>query len=128
MPASDSIRATIRAADGASVGTVLISTLPKSSPGSLNLAEAADPNSLAQIQITEGHEYLYEWEGEAGPVGIEPSEVFQPDVLGGGRGRLRPALNTGLLRVRASKPGAEGNFALEVRSVKLEYLSEYRWM
>jgi predicted component of viral defense system (DUF524 family) len=47
----------------------------------------------------------------------------------GRRGRLRPGLHTGALPIRILGEGkAVGRVRLEVRSRKLEYLSEYRWM
>jgi predicted component of viral defense system (DUF524 family) len=94
----------------------------------------AEPEAHAgtpPIQLLEGVEYGYEWElsGEGPPVECEPAEIFFCDDQLGIRGRLRPGLNTGSLDVRVYRQGKElGGLELEVRSRKLDYLSEYRWM
>src|SRR4051812_34522895 len=56
------------------------------------------PDSLAPVQVLEGHEYLYEWRGisGSGPFQTEPTEAFQQDADDGLRGRFRPALATGI--------------------------------
>src|SRR5690242_1487629 len=93
--------------------------------------EVASENVLAEIQLIEGHEYLYEWLGDAGPgvIRIEPVEIFQPDTIRGHPGRLRPGLRTGLVRIRVcDSSGETAEAEVEVRAAKLSYLSEYRWM
>lgn len=77
-------------------------------------------------------EYRYTWVtiglGD-GPLVTDPEEVFQPDTLEGMSGRLRPGLATGTIRVvLRTDISTLGQLELEVRSRKLSYLSEYRWM
>ena len=88
--------------------------------------------AVPPIQLLESQEYTYEWEGLSTVVqGVftDPAEVFQPDTVDGLRGRLRPGLRTGTLPVVLLQAGAVlGEIELEVRSRKLNYISEYRWM
>jgi predicted component of viral defense system (DUF524 family) len=89
-----------------------------------------DP-SVEQVQLLEGHEYLYEINllEPLGSVETDRPEIFQPDAASGERGRLRTGLYTGMLPVTVRTRGLEvGTLALEVRSRKLDYLSQYRWM
>ncbi len=55
--------------------------------------------------------------------------MFVPDPDLGHRGRLRPGLYTGTLRVRFRRGDDElGSASFEVRPTKLDYLRSYRWM
>jgi predicted component of viral defense system (DUF524 family) len=80
----------------------------------------------------EGNEYRYELvvgRGASDPLETDHPEVFVPDRVDGQSGRLRPGLYTGLMSVRILVRGvAWGRFSIEVRSRKLAYLSDYRWM
>ncbi|MGF6791717.1 DUF2357 domain-containing protein [Paraburkholderia sp. 35.1] len=92
----------------------------------------ASNNSVDAVELLEGMEYRYAWEDVQADVGnliADPEEVFQPDTAEGKSGRLRPGLATGTVRV-ALRAGTNtlGHLELEVRSRKLSYLSEYRWM
>lgn len=123
--------------DGAVQGYLRIALLPRgtdSIPSPL-LHETGNKDSdeaLAPIQLLEGFEYRYEWENlpaRASSVITDPEEVFQPDSPDGLRGRLRAGLSTGVLEVGLRYEGDTlGRLELEVRSRKLNYLSEYRWM
>jgi predicted component of viral defense system (DUF524 family) len=85
--------------------------------------------TLEPIQILENYEYHYEFDGLPLPVDTDHPEVFQPDRSSGEVGRLRPGLFTGLMSVKVLSSGLSvGGFALEVRSRKLDYLRQYRWM
>lgn len=137
MPAVNEIRAAARSADGAVRGYLRIALLPKQNatlPAPLvdMGSDASDDDSLARIQLLEGHEYRYEWESLpafASTVSTDPEEAFQPDTSDGLKGRLRPGLSTGTLQVLLrSGEVTLGQLELEVRSRKLHYLSEYRWM
>jgi predicted component of viral defense system (DUF524 family) len=90
-----------------------------------------DP-TVSPIQLLEGQEYRYEWEFDRAPqttVTTDPEDIFQPDLESGCRGRLRPGLATGLIKVvLRSEEDLIGQLELEVRSHKLTYRSEYRWM
>lgn len=84
------------------------------------------------IELQEGMEYRYSWSGlpsNMGTVFADPEEVFQPDTNDGLSGRLRPGLSTGTMRVVLRDSSAViGQLELEIRSRKLTYLAEYRWM
>ncbi|MFP3435098.1 DUF2357 domain-containing protein, partial [Paraburkholderia sp. SIMBA_061] len=77
-------------------------------------------------------EYRYAWEilgSNGSPLNADPEELFQPDTTDGASGRLRPGLATGTIRVVLRTDARTlGQMELEVRSRKLSYLSEYRWM
>ncbi|MFA8325280.1 DUF2357 domain-containing protein [Burkholderia ubonensis] len=77
-------------------------------------------------------EYRYTWESfgsDGSPLIADPEEIFQPDTFDGMSGRLRPGLATGTIRVvLRTDVSTLGQMELEVRSRKLSYLSEYRWM
>ncbi|WP_431820869.1 DUF2357 domain-containing protein [Burkholderia sp. F1] len=87
---------------------------------------------VGTVELLEGMEYRYSWENFGSDVGCliaDPEEVFQPDSFDGTSGRLRPGLATGTIRVvLRTDVGTLGQMELEVRSRKLSYLSEYRWM
>jgi predicted component of viral defense system (DUF524 family) len=126
-----------KAEDGVVRGYLKVALLPRdysASPPPLLEADASyiAEYSLAPVQLLEGQEYLYEWEGipaEIDRVTTDPEEAFQPDTADGFRGRLRPGLSTGTLQVCLRTGEQElGQLELEVRSRKLHYLSEYRWM
>lgn len=93
-------------------------------------ATDADAESVSQVQLLEGAEYRYvllttQHEGSW----LEPREVFQPDTEDGLTGRVRPGLFTGSLKVVLRQIDCTlGEATVEVRSRKLNYLSEYRWM
>jgi predicted component of viral defense system (DUF524 family) len=81
--------------------------------------------------VVEGQEYRYEWEvdGSVGDLAVDPEELFQPDTSRGRSGRLRPGLSTGMVQVKLRADGVElGALEIEVRSRKLGYEDEYRWM
>ena len=138
MPAVNEARVAARTADGVIQGYLRIALLPKQERSLaaplMDLGdEARDSDSLPPIQLLEGYEYRYEWEAlpdTISPVSTDPEEAFQPDSIDGLKGRLRPGLATGTLQVQLRSGGGAslGQLELEVRSRKLHYLSEYRWM
>lgn len=136
MAAVEHARVPLQSAHGAVVGWLRVRLLPGSQgfvPHPLLDLSAdvnADPNA-ARVQLLEGVEYGYEWDwiSDFERIECEPAEIFFPDDQTRIRGRLRPGLNTGSLDVRIFRDGVElGALELEVRSRKLDYLSEYRWM
>ena len=136
MPAVAKVRVPLQTGDRAGRAHLQIAVLPRmvsAGPAPL-LDERGAPSldaTVAEIQLLEGQEYLYEWEGlsELSKLVTDPAEVFQPDTSDGLRGRLRPGLWTGALNVVARcGDQSVGQLELEVRSRKLEYRSEYRWM
>ena len=137
MAAVSETRVPARSEDGVVSGYLRIVLLPRSAgripPPLLEAVVDLDRGDvLAPVQLIEGHEYLYEWEDlsvHGTSVSTDPEEVFQPDTADGVKGRLRPGLATGVLEVRLRSGAVEvGQLELEVRSRKLHYLSEYRWM
>ena len=137
MPAVIETKVPARSADGSVHGYLRIALLPRTSTSPADplfdmLNEAGEDDARAKIQLLEGQEYLYEWESLpafATTVSTDPVEVFQPDTSDGRKGRLRPGLSTGALPVTLRTGETSlGQLELEVRSRKLNYLSEYRWM
>jgi uncharacterized protein len=92
----------------------------------------APTDSACNVELLEGAEYRYTWEdvpAEISSLIADPEEIFQPDTVDGKSGRLRPGLATGTVRVSLrAGPLSIGQLELEVRSRKLTYQSEYRWM
>ncbi|WP_158307811.1 DUF2357 domain-containing protein [Ramlibacter tataouinensis] len=88
-----------------------------------------DGSSYELVQLFEGEEYLYSWEGPAGDVVTEPRELFRPDRHSGRSGRLRTGLSVGFVPVTVFSGLVEaGTCELEVRPRKLTYEDEYKWM
>lgn len=114
-----------------------IATLPRSANSSAGTlwapaTESTSSNPVSAVEVLEGHEYRYEWIGVDATlerVQVDPEELFQPDSMDGRSGRLRPGLSTGVVPV-VLRCGERvlGQLEIEVRSRKLTYLSEYRWM
>ena len=137
MPAVAELRAPARSSIGTTCGVLRIAVLPKQKAiGLAPLVERAGDASvgedLAPYQLVEGIEYRYEWEevpANVLTVETDPEEIFQPDTKDGKKGRLRPGLFVGTIQVVLRNGTATlGQLELEVRSRKLNYLSEYRWM
>jgi hypothetical protein len=87
--------------------------------------------TLEPVQILEGVEYRYAFLGgsETLPLLTDRPEVLAPDDETGRTGRLRPGLSTGSLPISLRQADVNlGVVALEVRSRKLNYLSDYRQM
>jgi predicted component of viral defense system (DUF524 family) len=137
MPAVEEVRVPARSTEGEICGYLRIALLPQNRgvlPAPLLDAgkDAVGEELQSPIQLLEGHEYRYEWEEvpvSARSIATDPKEAFQPDTTNGLKGRLRPGLSTGTLQVQLrSGELTLGQLELEVRSRKLNYLSEYRWM
>ena len=103
-----------------------ISALPgRASP----IAKVLGPTSYEHVQLIEGEEYLYVWEGPDGDLVTEPRELFRPDRLSGRSGRIRSGLSVGFVPVTVFAESIEvGCCELEVRPRKLTYEQEYKWM
>ncbi len=116
---------------GVQRGSLFVSTLPSGDGSAIApLVELADVDAggLETIQLLEGCEYLYEIDAPAS-VEVDTKELFAQDDKTGKRGRLRTRLYTGRVEVRVAL-GSEcmRPIAFEVRSSKLGYLDDYRWM
>jgi predicted component of viral defense system (DUF524 family) len=131
------VSAPLHGSTGKIAARLRIAVLPRrvASPGATlwsSDSTAASIGSAGAVELLEGMEYRYTWEDvhpDINSLIAEPEEIFQPDTLDGKSGRLRPGLATGTIRV-VLRAGASslGQLELEVRSRKLSYLSEYRWM
>jgi len=86
---------------------------------------------LLPVRLVEDSEYVYLVEGvdSAAVIRLQPTEMFSADDSGGTRGRLRTGSYVGVLPVEVQVAGQQiGRFRLEVRSRKLSYMDEYRYM
>jgi predicted component of viral defense system (DUF524 family) len=99
------------------------------------LIEVDNDNSgdgAPNIQLLESCEYRYVFSSPhsaGGLISTDHADVFQADTRDGHSGRVRPGLYTGTLPIRVFQDDVEiGAFSVEVRSRKLGYLDEYRWM
>jgi predicted component of viral defense system (DUF524 family) len=120
--------------EGNRAARLRLSLLPsaKAELGPLMIADEGDEPGLERVQLLEDGEYRYALEGTTrarGDVWLEPAEMFSPDAVGALEGRMRVRLSTGRVPIRLAASGewlAEG--AVEVRSTKLGYLTDYRRM
>ena len=137
MKGARSVLVTLRDTAKRERGTIEISLLPAASeeqaiPLLVDLRGVAEKDeTLEPVQLLEGAEYRY-------AIAVEPNrnrvrtdrpEIFQPDDITGRTGRLRPGMHVGLLPVRIeTADGQAFEASFEVRSRRLDYLSQYRWM
>jgi uncharacterized protein len=89
-----------------------------------------EPDSVvADVQLLEDAEYEYLFAGVTGRITTDHADVFsanRPPSMGG---RLKPWRNTGTVTARVRVDDQElGTVSFEVRSRKLNYKNEYRWM
>lgn len=149
MPGVKEVRVPIEGKDGSVRGHVVLRLLPNTGPsvppllldyrtvggvranGGLQTGDG--PAGMPPIQLLEGAEYHYKFQLRAddlrGPVSTDRPEVMWPDDESGIAGRLRPGLYTGTLPVTVFAVGEPvGQFVVEVRSRKLDYLTHYEWM
>jgi len=126
----------VEGAAGREVASVRLLLLPEARddtvpPLLIELRERERDDTCAPVQLLEGAEYRFEFEytGKAKMISTDKREVFQSDSYSGRTGRVRPGLYVGTLPVRVFADGEEmGRFEVEVRSRKLDYLADYRWM
>lgn len=92
---------------------------------------ARDP-ALEPLQLVEDGEYRYTFcplVPTPAPIRLDPEDLFSPDGADWLSGRLRPGFATGTMAVTIRTGAQElGRVAFEVRSRKLDYVSQYRWM
>jgi predicted component of viral defense system (DUF524 family) len=87
--------------------------------------------TLEPVQLLEGAEYRYEFlsSPSSEPLYTDTPEVFTPDDETGRTGRLRSGLYTGAMHIKVFQGQIElGMASCEVRSRKLDYLTDYRRM
>lgn len=137
MPSTTQVTVDVIGETTATVIQLRISLLPKDQAHALPaplLDESATLErdlALHPVQLLESHEYRYEFLSGVSQVPIETNlpEIFHPDTSDGRSGRIKTALFTGAMSVQVLAGGKPlGHFAVEVRSRKLDYLSQYRWM
>jgi predicted component of viral defense system (DUF524 family) len=139
MPSCESAEIDVCDSLGRKTISVNIALLPRSSAGTapslppLLLFEPSTESSVVpSVQLLENVEYRYEFvlqDGDSRSVTTDHTDTFQADTRDGRSGRVRPGLYTGTLPIRVFLDGNEcGYFSVEVRSRKLGYLTEYRWM
>jgi len=115
-------------------GRLRLSLLPAQREDSgrlLDLRDDEPSDGLLPVRLVEDSEYVYLVEAvdSVGIVRLQPSEMFSADDSGGARGRLRTGSYVGVLPVDVQVAGQSiGRIRLEVRSRKLTYLDEYRYM
>jgi hypothetical protein len=132
MAATDQVELPLMNASELCCGTLVISVPPSSRddarPKLVDL-RGGDDHGLEPVQLLEAAEYRYCINVAADTVTVEPREAIYPDDQSGRTGRLRTGLYTGRLTLSVFAGGVElGRAAFEVRSTKLGYLDEYRWM
>lgn len=138
MSRVDKVQVPIEDARGGRHGYVEIQVLSSSERSAAPplLDRRNDPEleaGVAGVQLLEGCEYHYaivlETVSPRSSVTTDRPEIFRPDPWPRLTGRIRPGLFTGTLPVGVFVDGRRiGGFELEVRSLKLDYLSHYRWM
>jgi predicted component of viral defense system (DUF524 family) len=115
-------------------GRIRLSLLPpwrEDSGRLLDLRNEEPSDGLLPVRLVEDSEYVYSVEAleSLGVIRLQPSEMFSPDDSTGTRGRLRTGSYVGVLPVEVQVAGQPiGRIRLEVRSRKLSYLDEYRYM
>lgn len=121
---------------GAVSGQLTIACLPRGdSKGPALILDRRDdpPEALiaqAAVQLLEEAEYTFDVDVEGSPITVDPEDLFNRSDVDGKSGRLRPGRSTGTVsvKVRDGDRRLIGHCQLEVRSKKLNYVSEYRWM
>ncbi len=86
--------------------------------------------SEEEIQVVEGGIYEYALTADNPQAHLDDSDVIQPSRIANGTGRFEPGLATGLLPlvVRDSLGQEFSRATVEVRSAKIDYLTQYRTM
>ena len=124
----DSVRLKPRDADA---GIALVLSRLPNSPARLWVGSDDETAGLEPIQVVEAAEYRYKIEG-SGVEGVKTDrpEMFASDEASGRSGRFRPGEHTGLLTVSilSQSEAVLGTFGIEIRSLKVSYLTDYRVM
>ena len=125
MPDVPNATVPVLAPDGREVAQLHIKALN----GVLIRLEDEPDSVVAEVQLLEDAEYHYAFEGVHGQVSTDHDDVFKPDPAPSKAGRLKPWRNTGTVTARVRVDDQElGTVSFEVRSKKLNYKNEYRWM
>ncbi len=96
----------------------------------LDLRDTHVEDGLEPVQLVEAARYKYEvLDTPLTPINrLDPDELFEPDDETLRVGRLTPGLHTGRLTIAVHSGGEVFRAQVEVRSVKLGYLDDYRHM
>jgi hypothetical protein len=128
------VELSLRDSRGREGGVLQIALLPRgpTEPAPLiDLRPNPPEDELEPVQLLEDHEYRFVVRPSR-PVATlltDRPEIVVADSAEGLAGRLRPGSHTGRLSLRFEDPrGLLGEAAVEVRSRKLGYLADYRWM
>jgi predicted component of viral defense system (DUF524 family) len=120
-----------------SVGSIAIKCLPgksewRDTPAIVDWRGSPEtPEGQSPVQLLEDVEYRFEAKTKLSePLTFEPTDVFDTDSPNGLTGRLRPGRHTGTIfaSVLDHSGAVVAKTDFEVRSRKLEYMDEYRWM
>ncbi|MDP2342289.1 MAG: DUF2357 domain-containing protein [Deltaproteobacteria bacterium] len=117
--------------DGRALGSLIIHARRRSGPDALrDFRNTPTDDGIEPVQLVEGCEYRFELKKcVAKKVRWRPSELFDADDDTGRAGRLRTKLSTGRVSIVACVDGQNARpVAIEVRSIKLDYLDDYRQM
>lgn len=130
---SRSVAVPIETPEGAVAGHLHLSLLPSRQTAAGLFDFRADPDretSVEPIQLVEGFEYRYRIQASPySTFSTDRPEIFEGDDSTGAAGRVRPGQFTGRLPIGIfSNSERIGSVSIEVRSRKLDYLREYRWM
>jgi hypothetical protein len=125
----------LRDSSGRETGVLEIALLPRApaEPAPLiDLRPNPPEDELEPVQLLEDHEYRFVVRPSrpvSTPLLSDRPEIVVADRIEGLAGRLRPGSHTGRLSLRFEDPqDLLGETAVEVRSRKLGYLADYRWM
>lgn len=113
------------------IATLTIRCLPGRTDwqGQALLRLAARSSTGAAVQLLEESEYEFAVVGLEETVTLEPVEIFDVSSRDGRYGRIRTRRWTGTVEVAVVLDGLiAGRGEVEVRSRKLQYESEYKWM
>jgi predicted component of viral defense system (DUF524 family) len=131
----DAVEVALKTSNGEPKGTLIIKRLPRTkSFGLPQLLDYRDnfnrDDDGEAIQLLEGVEYRYSITSleNVNTVTCDHPEIFESDEFDGTSGRLKPRMYVGTLRVRFALAGDVCEIGLEVRSKKIEYRTQYRWM
>ena len=118
----------VRDATGRSVGTLSLRVPPhRRMEGFAAILGPADGSAF--YRLLEDAEYRFEWTGLPATISTSHPELFFADDEVGRTGRLSPGRATGIVVARVTSAGRPaGTVEFEVRSRKLGYEDEYRWM
>lgn len=127
---SESADLLLRGTTGQVFGTVRIVARSAMSLFLLSQEEASERGE-EPVQLVEGRSYEYSLDAVSDAnLRVQESQAVQPSRLVPGTGRIEPGLATGLLPIVISCSASDSpiSLAVEVRSAKIDYHTDYRYM